>query len=397
MSFPAPLAIKRALTYGKFKGAGPFKVCVPTTGYHLQHECIAALRDLGHTAIEIPLHNLDCAQALRAILEHLVLNKPDCLLCINHLGFDDGHQLGDLLDACEIPVACWYCDSPFFVLRKGGVPASKMTSLFVWEKGYLPILIDHGAADVHHLPLACDANRFAESGTSGQSPSYVASFVGDSMRGACARWQANLGLAERAWQQKFLHAMQARPRICHARGANLAQKQHPEVAMWDALGAATFVATQAYRDHVLQQLPPADLHVFGDVGWKGVLNPETTLHGPIVYGPQLGQIYKNASININATSLQMPTAVNQRVFDIPLAGGFVISDAQADVYELFDVGTQAAVFNDACELKSLYHHYRRRPQARLEMVKRAQHRIRSCHTFQHRMTYVLSALKQRFS
>ena len=53
------------------------------------------------------------------------------------------------------------------------------------------------------------------------------------------------------------------------------------------------------------------------------------------YGAQSAQVYRDTLISVNATNLQMPSTVNQRLFDVPAAGGFLISDNQPEMAELF--------------------------------------------------------------
>ena len=45
------------------------------------------------------------------------------------------------------------------------------------------------------------------------------------------------------------------------------------------------------------------------------------------------QIYQNSRINLNISSLQFDTAVNNRVIDIASSGGFVLTDKRSDLYD----------------------------------------------------------------
>ena len=45
-------------------------------------------------------------------------------------------------------------------------------------------------------------------------------------------------------------------------------------------------------------------------------------------------IYQNSKININLSSLQFDTAINNRIIDIVMAGGFVITDKRSALIEL---------------------------------------------------------------
>ena len=58
-------------------------------------------------------------------------------------------------------------------------------------------------------------------------------------------------------------------------------------------------------------------------------------HPDVDYRSEIAQWYRRIKINLNITSCQMPTALNQRVFDVPACGGFILNDNQTDLKELF--------------------------------------------------------------
>lgn len=384
-------AVRRAMGYRKFASGRPLRVLCFDSGYHLQKECVDALRRLGHHVEALNVRLDGAPLVVRGILSALVRYRPDMVLCINHLGFDDSGTVGGLLEELEVPVACWYVDSPFFVLQGEGMPAAKVTTVFSWERTLLPTLRSLGAQDVHYLPLGCDLNRFA------QPPAtlrYPVSFVGNSMQVPGKKWTRGLRGVQRDWAEAYRHRLRSsRSSLVE----DALEKHHatPEAGVWDALAAATYAATGVYRAELLRALVSAgSLHVFGDAFWSQVLRG-ATLHPLVAYGAPLAQIYAQSAVNVNATSLQMPSAVNQRVFDVPASGGFLLTDAQDDVGEHFAVGSEAVTFGCAAELAELSGYYRARPQARATVVNRAQEKIARAHTYVHRVRQLVDTMRRR--
>jgi spore maturation protein CgeB len=162
------------------------------------------------------------------------------------------------------------------------------------------------------------------------------------------------------------------------------QHQDPDKPVWDILALGTFAATQQYRLAQVQAVAPLGLTLFGDTGW-GRLVPRAQLQGPVTYGAALARVYAGTTISLNATSLQMPTAVNQRVFDVPMAGGFCLSDAQSDLAAFFELDSEAVVYHSPEELASLVRYYAHNAQRRQDITARAQTRIVRCHTYTHRL------------
>jgi spore maturation protein CgeB len=92
----------------------------------------------------------------------------------------------------------------------------------------------------------------------------------------------------------------------------------------------------------------------------------------------------------------MASAVNQRVFDCPSAGGFLISDHQADLDHLFEPD-EIVTYRSLDELGELIPRYLAEPAERMAVVERAQRRIAAHHTIRHRLETLESYLRERFS
>lgn len=381
-------ALRAALGHSKFT-SDSLGVLLIDSGYHLQAECRSALAALGHRVHSVPIRAQagdDAAAVLQRILVAAVQVRPDFVLTVNHLGFDAQGALAQALEQVEMPVAVWYVDSPLFVLRQWRALAPQVTSVFVWERSYVPLLQRMGMQDVHWLPLGADTASMAGPQTP-PLPGRVA-FVGSSWQGQAQMWQARVAPQVRAQAAKLTAALlQSRAALLPALAEHGAQ---PGAADW--LAAATFAASCAQRTALLEAAPPLD--VWGDEGWRAAL-PEAAHHGPIDYGPALSQVYRSATVNLNVTSLQMPTAVNQRVFDLPAAGGFLLTDAQEDVASFFEPGVEVSLYHDADELRERAHWYLTHPQACAAQVLRAHARVLREHTYVHRLQSLIHHLRAR--
>lgn len=383
-------SIKRALGYRRFTGTRPLRVMVLTSGYHLQKEACRALCSLGHEAFEVNVRVGGPGEVIRLLIHSMLRVRPDFLLLINHIGFDDRGGVGDLLQWLNMPLAVWYVDNPFFVIKNMQFPAPRMSSVFLWERSMVSTLQRSNVQDISYLPLGCDLSLFR-----GQSQPvrYPVSFVGNSMVHADEKWSRNmsgrtLALAK-AWRRELVAKRQPMAeRVLALKAAE------PELPVWDMLASATFSATGIYRRRLLEALDSQSLHVFGDEHWWRVL-PHASRHGLVPYGRELADVYRHSGININATSLQMPEAVNQRVFDVPAAGGFLLTDEQTALPELFEPGTEVVTYASAAHLADLCRYYAARPQERARIVQRAQARLLDCHTYAHRLQTLVAHMQRR--
>jgi spore maturation protein CgeB len=141
------------------------------------------------------------------------------------------------------------------------------------------------------------------------------------------------------------------------------------------------------------ELASDGLEVFGDDGWRGAgVAPAP----PADYAAELPDVYRFSRINFNMTSVQMPTAVNQRVFDCPAAGGFLLTDAQADLDDLFDAPKETVRYHGVEEARDLIRHYASNDSGRTEIVRHARTRILAEHTYERRLQTMTRLLKDRY-
>lgn len=124
------------------------------------------------------------------------------------------------------------------------------------------------------------------------------------------------------------------------------------------------------------------------VGRDFALRPEVN------YYDELPQVYGAAAINFNATSLQMKAAVNQRIFDAPAAGGFVLTDFREQLAELFQLEEEVAYFREPGEIPELARFYLKHPQIREKMTGKARRRVLAEHTYRHRVTVMLETMRR---
>jgi spore maturation protein CgeB len=381
--------LKRALAYPKFRHDRP-RVVVLDGNYHLHRECQAALGRLGCEVSAVKVGPA-CGDLLRELLGTLIERRPDLLLSVNQIGFDAEGVLGEILEETELPVAAWYVDSPLFILRGTPFPAARVSSVFLWERTLCAPLRALGVEDVSYLPLATDPLVFAP--VPAPAATGPLSFVGDSMEHAREKWGRRLdrrgGLRAAALRDRLLRGERL-DAILEADRLGRCERD------WDIVAHGTYTATAEYRLDLLRAVAGPELHLYGDPGWERLL-PSARWRGPVEYGRAAAAVYAGSEITLNATSFQMPTAVNQRVFDVPAAGGFLLTDARDDLAELFEPGREAIAFRDSDELADLVRHYRAHPEERRAITTRARSRVLAEHSYEHRLSTLLAHVAERHS
>lgn len=391
LSATSPLHRLRA--YPKLKRKN-LCILVPQDAYHVQKECVTALQALGHKVVPVALGegtdaNGHAPQPLGLLLRAVALHRPDMLLSINYLGFDRANRLAEVLEAVGLPCAVWFVDSPLFFAMGYLPPSESMTRFFSWDRSHQRALHNFGAQNVQHLPLACDPTQFAPSQSNEAQTRLPVSFVGSSLVPLSAMWRGRLQPSEQENAQHMAMRLLADRQTLH----ELVPTPGPPIDRNVLCAAyANCLASRIYRRNILTALPQDNLFVFGDSDWQQEL-PAAQVHGPVAYGAALARLYQHSDIVINATIYQMPTAVNQRVFDAPAAGAFVLSDAQSELEELFVLGQEAIAYDSPAHLVELTDWWGKHAKQRAAVVQKAQQRIHAEHTYVHRMQSLLRYMR----
>jgi spore maturation protein CgeB len=385
--------IKEALSYNKFKD-DQLSALVINSGYFVQQDVINTLPKLGCKVQVLDIKISDSVNdTLKALIDALLLYKPDFLLSINYLGFDDTYRIGDFLNFVEFPTVVYCVDNPLFILQKPKIPAEKVTTSFVWDKTLLSLMRTMGAEDVHYLPLGSDPDKFRL--CSGIKIDKKLSFVGNSMATAQFNMRSRLSVAGCEKADELSELFNQGRRLDELLKTVKPEGIEPTDKRQDVWRLAVWTATIKKRFNILKFIKHDDLIVYGDAGWTRVI-PDINLAGTVPYGEPLSKIYASSHISINSTSYQMPTAINQRVLDVPLSGGFVLTDDQEEMYTFFDVGTEAIVYKNPEDFIDKSKYYLSHSDERTKVITAGRERVLRDHTYEIRLKGMLDILKKRW-
>ncbi|MBI4847512.1 MAG: glycosyltransferase [Nitrospirae bacterium] len=412
----ASVKLWERLRYPKFSKE-KLNVLLIDSGYFLVREIEKALASLGHDVVKFPVKNYppvsplvkggvesgyDNEGLIRRIVEATLKFKPDFILTMNHLGFDETGALTSFFKSIEMPVASWYVDSPGLIVRAFEKNVSPYATLFLWDRTYIEEMKAAGFESVEYLPLGTDESIFKPGGIEGYSCD--AGFVANSMIEPVNKWLSKF--------DKAMHPLIARlaEEYAGAKDMNdenmntplapllIEGKRLSEKEKMDFEAAVLWKATLIYRLSCIRMFEDVGLHVHGDKGWEVLLDSKKIkLLPPLNYYKELPRFYNACKINFNATSLQMREAVNQRVFDVPSCGAFLLTDYQKSLDGLFDIGNEIVVYKHKDEIPGLVKFYLGHSEKRDEIARRGRERVLKEHTYKHRIGNLIQVMKKRYS
>ncbi|QLA17919.1 CgeB family protein [Desulfolutivibrio sulfoxidireducens] len=399
--------------YRKFTAPKP-RALLFAGDYFLVREIAEALTGLDVPLRTLPLPDLERGQTgfVEDLLAAVAAFQPDFVLTVNHLGLDREGRLMGLLADLELPLASWFVDNPHLILHDFPRQVSPWCQVFTWDADTVQSLAAMGFTTPAFLPLATDAARFRppKPDDPPPDPSWPAacSFVGNSMihqvREPLSRLAA---FPELTRDYARLAADFARHDTRNVRDF-LARKHPATLETYLALPAShdrlafelliTWEATRQYRVQCVSGILPFSPVIAGDRHWAETFpdpSPPWRLLPPLGYYQDLPRFYPRTDVSLNCTSMQMKGAINQRVFDVPACGGFVLTDRREQLHIAF-TPDETACYDHPDEIPSLVRHYLNHPTQRLAITTKARTRILAEHTYRHRLSTLIDVLRRRY-
>ena len=402
-------ALRKRLTYPRFD-RDKLKVLIVNSKYYLIPEVEAGLSTLGHEYRRLMIRDKEFSseEVVRDLLRVTAEFQPDFMLTINHLGFDREGILTRLIENVGLPFASWYVDSPTLILTHYHHNRSELGAIFLWDSDYIEDVKNIGFDKVHYLPLAADVTRFnPKNGRRNPLRSLACdvSFVGNSMTGPVSRKIRELGVPDdfTPHLERMARAFITHPDKMAGSVIDQKTKAHPYYQSLDQrrvidLGALiTWRATQIYRLERVVKLAEFGATIIGDEKWRDMLGDDRfSTPGPLGYYEQLPWFYPVSKVNFNATSLQMKTGLNQRIFDVPASAAFLITDNKRQLADLYDPGKEVVTYDHPDEIPELVRYYLGHDPERQEVIQRAHRRTMAQHTYAHRIEILVNTMRREF-
>ena len=331
------------------------------------------------------------------------------------------HYFPDVSNACQdaqIPYISWIYDSPAFDLYSPTI-LNSVNRIFVFDRGVCEEFASGGITTVHHLPLGvvcrdpetgkpvADAisSRMPAADVAFAVPDYIAdiSFIGSMYTEPKHRLYDKFkdidpyahgyldGIIE---AQKHIYGMNFLEQFITPEIEAEMQKGYPTDpnsanAMTPAKIYSQFVlsrqVTAIERRDILTMLGKKDIKVSLYTHDTTLRIPGITNKGPIDYSEKMYRIFSHSKINLNITLRSILTGIPLRALDIMSAGGFLLSNYQAELCEYFVPGEDFDYYEDYDDLMNKIDYYLSHDKERQDIALSAREKIRAEHSLKKRL------------
>jgi len=370
----------------------------------IHHDCIYGFKALGwDTSVEsFGSGTHDEPDAHERLVFRIQSYQPHMVLSINHVGCDQEGYIPSALRQAGIPLAIWYVDNPFALLPSDiKVMIGDASLLLSFDSSYVNELQDQTGVTAVHLPLGTNPERFYPLGFPDAQPEMDISFVGN--LGIDMLHHQRLGLEK---NNPGLGKLVDRISDSLISGNSdtgefsfktLAQSMDinwnllsPELQNHIRIASDTDASVRK-RISIVSSLRKFNIKVVGGPEWEQYLPPEHLLP-PVGYLNGLCAVYRNSRISLNITRLQLRSGVNQRIFDVPATGSFLLTDRSPELENYLQPGEEVGVYENAHDIKDKVGYYLSHNNEMKKITERARDRVLKEHTYQHRVSKIIGLI-----
>lgn len=314
----------------------------------------------------------------------------------------------------DMKYVSWVYDSPLVLLYSYTViyPGNY---IFIFDKDLYLEFHKSGIHTIHYMPLAantkrlkametsCDYDRFQKSKWKNQTD---IAFIGSLYTEKHQFYQRLEGITP--YTRGYLEGIMASQK--HVYGYNFIQEMMtPDIIedMFKILPMepdARSVATKQYlyAQYVINRQITAYertelLTAIGEKYNFDLYTPDETLslpgcinHGKVDYYDMAPYVFKHAKINLNITLRSIKSGIPLRGFDILGAGGFLLTNYQADFMDCYVPGEDFVYYETKQDLLNKIDYYLNHEDERIAIAQNGFERTKENHTYKHRIEEMLS-------
>lgn len=350
-----------------------------------------------------PFESVDYDQEYLNILAEKLLNTHyDCVFSVNFIPI-----ISRVCNLFKTPYICWTSDSPCFQLFSDAIK-NPWNRIFLFDRSQYQKFRSLNPSCIYYMPLGCDYPLWNSIKLTDQEYSYYkcdVSFIGSTYEEKC---KYNLIDNLPDYISGYVDALiQAQ---IHVYGYNFIEdslsdnfcQEFKKAVDWYPLGqdytedvkaiiADTYIGHKCTEQERLLTLKNISEHYQLDLYTLSNTSrlPKAHHRGAADSFTMMPKIFKCSKINLNMTSRTIKTGVPLRIFDVMGAGGFLLTNYQSEIPDLFKIGRDLAVYESQDDLIQQISYYLKHDDIRQSIAANGQEQIRKYHTFKNRLEQIL--------
>lgn len=378
-----------------------------------------ALRQTGHQVMRIgyqrqgdSLDYLDVSDSFAPLLDKIHKFGPHLMVDVNGIGLGTQGLFAALAETEGCPLVVWMVDEPSPTLPDYLPPALERLLMLSYDRCHCRQLKQMGYQAVEHLPLGVSSTLFP---LYELAPYWPLGFVGSLYERQIEGFLRRMELFKENLTEKqgrpYLNRLWALAEEIKGQGLTqmeiqksleeseaeffkLLSSENRRGFLANSAAAVVYSASKFYRLYAGELFKEAGLEVWGSYGWKEALPPK--LCHPAEPYSDLAYVYGDCKVNLSLSHSQNVESVTQRLFDVPMCGGFVLSDYRPGMEDLFEIEEELAVFHSLAEGVEMAKRFQQDDGARKAIAEKARQRVLKEHLAAHRVEKIMEIALERW-
>ena len=362
-----------------------------------------ALKRLGFDVVYMnrAFKSVDYDEGYLKDLAALIQQTKD-VLCVFSVNFQP--IIARTCKVFKLPYLSWTVDCPSFQLYSETIKY-ETNRIFVLDRMQHDKFSPMNPDCIFHLPMGCDVPTWdSVKVTAEEHKRYDCdiSFVGSLYSEKCRYNEIEKDLPDyiRGYVDGLINAQ------LNVYGYNFIEdsisddfaKEFKKYAAWEPLGedyeedikgiaADTYIGYKCTEQERIRTLAAISEHFDMDL-WTlsdTSMLPKVHNHGGADSNTMMPQIIKCSKINLNMTNRPIKTGLPLRIFDLMGAGGFVISNYQAEIPEIFIPDKDIVLYDSIPDLLDKIGYYLEHDEERKQIAKNGYEKVKMCHSYDVRL------------
>lgn len=362
-----------------------------------------ALKRLGFDVVYMnrAFKSVDYDEGYLKELAALIQQTKD-VLCVFSVNFQP--IIARTCKVFKLPYLSWTVDCPSFQLYSETI-RYETNRIFVLDRMQHDKFSPMNPDCIFHLPMGCDVPTWdSVKVTAEEHKRYDCdiSFVGSLYSEKCRYNEIEKDLPDyiRGYVDGLINAQ------LNVYGYNFIEdsisdefaEEFKKYAAWEPLGedyeedikgivADTYIGYKCTEQERIRTLAAISEHFDMDL-WTlsdTSMLPKVHNHGGADSNTMMPQIIKCSKINLNMTNRPIKTGLPLRIFDLMGAGGFVISNYQAEIPEIFIPDEDIVLYDSIPDLLDKIGYYLEHDEERKQIAKNGYEKVKMYHSYDVRL------------
>lgn len=381
-------------------------ICIEKSGSDLPWALLELQRSVAMYEEHVfhPLHPV--AEYYQDLEDFLEQNSFDCM--ISYL-FDPG--ISDICQSRHMRYICWVYDSPLVTLFTEAAK-NPCNSIFLFDHTEYLHMQELGLTNVYYLPMGVNLSRTGALSISDEDEKIFSSdisFIGslyedNSYNSFISSFPEEIAAELKLYLLQNLCKWdtpkpwpRVSSKVCNYMNstfsASIWNREEMDFDLY--LGSLLLSRKLAEMDRItvlntLAEHYNVDLYTRSDCSY--LRNVHT--HSGVDYNTDMNKIFYFSKINLNITLPSIETGIPQRIFDIMGCGGFVLTNYQVEIADLFTIGKDIEVFHDLDELLEKTAYYLSHEEERLRIAINGYKTVRDHYSYTTQLSKILSIVEE---